>query len=227
MLQDFIEFVKEQYILIVYFISLVISVFSYRKYYETVMKYFPIIIAYTFFNELLGYFIKYSDNFAFSSSESYNNEIIYNIYMLVFFGFFYNTYWKLISNKKYKRGIVYISILGMIGLMVNSIFYNPISWLLYYAWSIASIGLLICIALYKIDKGESWKWQFDRFNLMTWVSIGLILFYTFFPFIFIIGYDYVELFDKLYLRTVLRILIVIMYTLFCIGFIKSRRRAFR
>lgn len=227
MLQEFIEFSKEHFNILLYAITLITSIWHYKKYYDTALKYFPIIIAYTFFNELLGYFIRYTDTFAFFSSESYNNEIIYNLYMLVFFGFFYHIYWILISNKKFKKGIVYISILGLISFAINSYFYNPINWLLYYTWSLASIGLLICIVLYWIDKRENWKWKYERFNLMTWVSIGLFLFYIFFPIIFIIGYDYVQLFEKLHLRTVLRILIVIMYLLFCIGFVKSHRRAFR
>ena len=88
MSQKLIEFFSEQYILIVYLVALIVSILHYKKYYDTLMKYLPIIIAYTFFNELLGYFIRYTDDFAFLSTETKNNEIIYNLYQLIFFIFF-------------------------------------------------------------------------------------------------------------------------------------------
>jgi len=54
MLQEFIEFIKEDYFLIVYGITWFFSVINYKKYFDTVLKYFPILIAYTFLNELFG-----------------------------------------------------------------------------------------------------------------------------------------------------------------------------
>ncbi|MEM6540217.1 MAG: hypothetical protein AAF634_03605, partial [Bacteroidota bacterium] len=65
------------------------SVFHYRKYFDTVLRYFPLIIAYTFFNELLGNVIRYNENFAFRTESTDSNQIIYNIYIIIFFLFFF------------------------------------------------------------------------------------------------------------------------------------------
>lgn len=202
---------------------------TYGKYFDTALKYFPLIIAYTFFNELLGYFIRYQDGFAFFSKEELNsaNGLIYNIYEFIFYGSFFYIYWKLARNSIQKKGILALSIISLLSYIINSFFHNPIHIILYWASAIASISLFIIALEYLIGLKNIQEGRLQKYNLMFWVSLSIAIFYFIFPILSIIGYENYELWEKLKLRTVLKILIVVMYTLFGIGFIMSRRRAFR
>ncbi|AKA34320.1 hypothetical protein VC82_654 [Flagellimonas lutaonensis] len=228
MYQELIDLFRENYFLVAYGVALVISMATYRKYFDTALRYFPIIIAYTFFNELLGYFIRYKETFAFFSDSNlqFANDIIYNIYYVVFFCFFYFLYWKIVNKPKLKKWISWSAYFVLLAYIVNSFIYNPLTFNLFYAHSIGSWVLVFCILLY-FGNLPNWKWDRDKYNLMIWVSIGLCVFYSFYPPLLLIGFLKTEIWQQYHLRTVLRILIVIMYFLFCIGFVISRRRAFK
>ena len=105
MSESLIDFLRENYIWAVYALTLIISIWSYRKYFDTALRYFPIIIAYTLFNEVLGHMIRYSESFSLFTKEGWENvnDIIYNIYSPIFFGYFYFVYWQLNSSARYKQ----------------------------------------------------------------------------------------------------------------------------
>lgn len=205
------------------------SVLNYKKYFDTVLKYLPVFIAYTFFTELLGYFVKYHENFQFFSDERYSwhNVIIFNIYQIVTFAFFYWVYWKTYGLRKHKEWIKYSSALVVSAYVTSLFFQNPFHTNLYYADLVGSMVLLFAIYLYYQEKQTEENPYPQRNNLLFWVSIGLFVFYLFAPFIFLIGYVKYDIWLEFHLQKVLLILILLMYLLFIIGFIWGRRRAFR
>lgn len=227
MLEKFSQFIVSNYFIVVYGITWIISVIHYKKFFDTVLKYFPILIAYTFFNEFLGYIIGVSDDYAFFSKYEYANDLIYNIYTLIFFPFFYYVFWKLTSRKESKKFIKYSSLSAIVFYFINGFIQNPLIKVLYYSIVFASIILVVCIIIYWLDKRYSWQWSIEKYNLMLWVSIGLFIFHLIFPVIFLITFLDDEIWQKYHLGIVHKSLIVLMYSLFCIGFIVSRRRAFR
>lgn len=226
MTQEFIGFLSQHFNIISYFIALFFSLKYYRKYFDTALKFFPMILAYTLFNELLGYFIRYSKKFAFFPEQTSANDLIYNIYAIIFFGFFYQFYFRRIERKTLKI-LSKFSILAVILVYIISCFYmDPLIMSLYYAHPFASIVLVLIIIFYFQDRIQ-WKWSVEKYNLVTWVSFGLLSLYSFFPVLYLIGFKNFEIWMEYNLRIVLKILIVIMLSFFCIGFVKSSRRAFR
>lgn len=222
-------FFKENYFMFVYAITLFIALATYRKYYDTALKYFPIIIAYTFFNEILGYLVRNYDDISFFNNLKYSNvnEIIYNIYAVIFFAFFYYVYWSLISNQKHKNWIVTGSCITLLSYIISAFLQNPIETNLFYAIAIGSWILVFCIVLYYNDKITQHQNLFQPYNLMFWVSLSLLIFYSIFPILYLIGYTDYDLWAEYELRRILRGLIVIMYSILIIGFWKGRRLAFR
>ncbi len=136
---EFLDFIKTNFTIGAYFITLLISIFTYKKYFDTGLKYFPMIIAYTFLNEMLGHLIKYSDNFAFLTDKLFANDIIYNIYDIFYYGFFYILYWGLITQQKYRHWIKILSMLVIASYVVSCFFQNPLQISLFYATSLASL----------------------------------------------------------------------------------------
>jgi hypothetical protein len=226
MSSELLEFIKINFIIGVYFVTLLISIFTYKKYYDTALKYFPILIAYTFLNELLGHLVRYSDIFALLTDKLFANDIIYNIYDIFYYGFFYSLFLGLIAQKKIKFWVKILSAIVIASYIASCFFQNPFRISLFYATSLASLILAIICVLYRIDKGSNWQWNKEKYNLVFWVSFGLVLFHSIFPILFLIGYMPGDAWERYELHTVLRLSILLMYTLFCIGFIKSRRRSF-
>lgn len=224
-----LSFIKENYFMLVYAVTLFISLATYRKYYDTALKYFPIIIAYTFFNEILGYLVRNYNEISFFENIKYSNvnDVIYNIYAVIFFCFFYYVYRQLIHNSRYKKWIIKATIISLLAYTISTIFQNPIETNLYYALAISSWLLVFCIILYFKDKIQQREDLFQAYNLMCWVSLALLIFYSIFPVIYIIGYTDYDTWLKYELRSMLRVLIVIMYSLFIIGFLKARRLSFK
>ncbi|MDE3741742.1 hypothetical protein [Maribacter polysaccharolyticus] len=228
MIEEIFDLLTENYFIPVYFLTFIGSIARYNRYFDTVLRFFPILIAYTFLNELLGVIIRNYPDFSLFNNLEYSeyNFILYNIFSLFFFGFFYRVYWKLISNERYKQWIQRMSITILLIYVVSCVFQNPFDTDFYYAHALGSWVLLFCVALYFIEKKRDKGTIYQPKNLVFWISIGLIIFYTIFPFIFIIGYWDYDIWKKFNLRTVLRVLIVVMYSLFITGFLKGRRRNF-
>lgn len=227
-LQEVINFLAKYYFLPIYLISLVLSIVKYPRYFDTELKYLPIILAYTFLNELLGGLIReYPSISLFEKIEhSSYNMLIYNIYSVIFFCYFYYVYWKLIENKKYKNWIFKGAIVILISFVISCFFQNPFDIDLFYADSISSWFLIFCIVLYFLDKHMKKEKIVQKYNLVFWVSLSVFVFYTVFPVLFLTGYLNYDLWLKLELRTVLRSLIIIMHFFLCIGFLVNKRRAF-
>jgi len=226
---EFIDFLKENYFISIYCIAWIVAVKTYRKYFDTALKYFPMLIAYTFFNELLGYCIRYLDDFAFYESVIFANDIIYNIYDIIFYGYFYLLYWRLIDSKKYKNIIVSLSISVLVIYMVSAFFQDPRMISLFYGTIYGSFVLVTIIILYFDHhmKTSYWTWKREKYNLVVWVSLGLLFFYSILPFLFLIGYLNNAVWEAYHLRELIRILIIVTYTIFCKGLLTSGRMYFR
>ncbi|NKI33081.1 hypothetical protein [Croceivirga thetidis] len=229
MIQELFEFALKRYNIIAYLVALILSIRYYGKYFDTALKYFPMIIAYTLFNELLGYFVRNYDDFAFFSDNISANDLIYNFYDLVIYSYFYFLYWRLVDNKVARKWIKILSISVLISYIISSFYQNPLKMSLFYATCYGSLIIAICVIFYFANRIKSggWNWNWEKYNLMTWVSIGLFVFYLLFPIIYLIGFLRYDLWQKFNLQTTLLILITCMYISFSIGFLKSSRRFFR
>lgn len=227
--QIILDFINRSFFAIIYGIALVVSIKTYRNYFDTVFKYLPLIIAYTLLNEILGFFIRNYPEYSFFNDIKYSrfNDIIYNLYDLVFFPYFYYIYWKLASKRIYKVSIVLTSSFAILSYLVSSFYQNPMDTMLYYAYFIASTVLIFCILLNSIEKRENNIPITNQYNLVFWINLSLVIFYSISPFLLIIGYTQIEIWEQFNLRLILRILIVIMYSLIIFGLLRSRRRQFR
>lgn len=214
-----LEFLKDNYFIPLYGITLAIGLVRYKRYYDSVLKYLPILIAYTLLTEILGILIRDYESFQIIYLEKYDyaNYFIYNIYDVVFFLYFYFVFWKIIQEEKYRSIIKYGAIIYIVATLINPFFQNVLIFPQIYASSIGSIVLIISILLYHLKKRRE-KQKKNR--LLIWISIGLLVFNIFFPLIMLAGrFDY-DLYKKLNFQQLHYFLIVAMYTCFIIGFLK-------
>lgn len=229
MMQELQIFLKENYFIPLYLVTWIVAMYRYRRYFDTVMRFFPIFIMYTFLTELLGYFVKHYEEFQFFSDPSYSwhNVIIYNIYSLASFAFFYYIYWTVLKRTRNRGLVKYGALVSLLGYVISLFFQDPFHSNLYYADLIASLFLILYIWMYfKEKRTEESEHPLYR-SLLFWVSWGLAIFHIFFPFIFIAAYETPKFYFAYHLHEFLIILISLMYFLFIIGFLIGQRKAFR
>lgn len=229
MIEEIQNFLTESYFIPIYLATWIVAMYRYRRYFDTVMRFFPIFIMYTFLTELLGYFIKYHDEYQFFSEPEYSwhNVIIYNIYSVISFSFFYYIYWTVLKQPKHRDIVKKGAFVSLSGYLISVFFQDPLHSNLYYADLIASIVLILCVWMYfKEKRNEESSYPLYR-SLLYWVSLGLVIFHIFFPLIFIAAYEMPEFYFAFHLHQLLLVLIAIMYFLFMVGFLIGQRKAFR
>ncbi|MEO0505023.1 MAG: hypothetical protein AAF090_02640 [Bacteroidota bacterium] len=228
MAKDILLQILKEYYIPLYLLTWVVAMIRFKRYDDTVLKHLPIFIIYTFFTELLGYFIKFHEDFQFFSAEGtdWHNVIIFNIYQVVTFAYFFWVYYKVCLLQENKRRIKFLAIGTFSSYFISLFFQDPFHIGLYYADLVGSLSLVVIIILYFMEKTKKTVKYPVMNNLMFWVSLGLLVFYCLFPFVQLIGYTKYEIWVEYHFQTVLSILIVTMYILFNIGFIFGKKKAF-
>lgn len=222
-----LEILKSDFFILLYAITWVFSIVKLPKYFDSILKYLPIIIGYTLFTEILGALMYNIEDFTFFSEDKYSSYtlLIYNIYDLIFFPFFYYVYWKSLSDDKIKKIIRYGGILFILVIVVNSFMVDPLKYELWYAYVVGSVLLMFSILAYLHSLRPKSTFHGLSTNLLVWVSIGLLIFH--------LGYLPITIFKNAHLdltirdyanvRTIHISLILIMYSCFLIGFIRMKR----
>lgn len=223
-----VEHIKSDYYLIIYFVILIVSIATYRNYFDTALKLFPIYIAYTLITELLGFFITTFEEFSFfeDAAYSWNNVVIYNLYSVLTFIFYCWLYYQVLRNRRYMKYIKWGGLGILLSYLVSSYYQDSLRTGLFYSELLASLFLLFMIGLYFKERRKPDKSIIEPFNLMFWVSTGLFIFHTFFPFLYTTGFLKPEIWIKYHFRDLLKALIVISYSFFLIGLIFGKRKAF-
>ncbi|MFS4493786.1 hypothetical protein [Maribacter sp. 2308TA10-17] len=217
--QTILEALKNNYFFILYFATFAIALVRYRRYFDSILKYFPIFIGYTILTELLGFMILNFETFQINYSEEYPyaNNAIYNIYDLVFFFYFYTIFFKVIKKRKSKTLIKYGALAYVIATVINPFFEDWIIFPQTYALTIGSAVLIMTILLYFRDS----KHRIEKNNnLLVWISIGLLVFNLFFPLIMLTALYSTKFYQEFHLRQIHHLLIVVMYGCFIIGFLQ-------
>ncbi|MDX1767589.1 hypothetical protein [Arenibacter troitsensis] len=211
-----------------YAVTLSIALIRYPKYYNTPLKYFPILLMYTFLNELLGYFTKNYEVFHISIFSAFvtHNVFIYNIYNIVFFSYFFYVYWKYIETKKYRTYIILATAFYLMASLANPFFQNFKLESQVFSYLAGAFAILICIILFFIEHRQSSKKLDFRFTGIKWISIGLLIFYLgYAPIKASRFYNYTyQLNEYVHLRRIHLSLIVLMYISFIIGFLRMKRK---
>jgi len=224
---EYVEIAKNNFPIFFYLVTFFLSLKYYRKYFDTVLKYLPLILAYTLLNELLGHIIRYSSTFAIFPDRTVDNDIIYNVYDLIYFGFYFHVLWQLVESQKKKNLIKWVSFAVLTAYLINCIFQNPFEISLYYAYTLASFALVLFSIMYLSQLQPYPGPSIKKYNLMYWITIGLVIFHSIFPILFITGYLKPAIWYDYEFQTIGRILIVVMNIIFCYGFFRARKKSFQ
>ena len=215
--------------LAVYAVTLGVALWRYPRYFDTVFKYFPILLMYTFITELAGNIIKAYNEYDLVLTDllDYNNWVIYNIYDIIFFLYFFYVFHSTIKNESYKKKILIGAIIYSITAVINPFIADFMSQFQMISYVVGALVLLMSIVMYySYLKSVTGHW-FIQSNLLCWLSLGMLIFFAgYLPVIFLGHSELVSRENYWILRRLHLLLIPAMYTCFTIGFIKMSRRSF-
>ncbi len=220
-----LEFLKYNHFFLFYVLAMVYSLVKYRYYFDSVLKYFPIIIGYTLLSEILGLLIRDNENFQLIYAEgySYYNQMIFNIFDIVFFLYFLYVFWNSISKNSIKKIIKYGSLVFITVSVVNTFLQDIMLTPQILTVIVGSILIVACsiVYLFQVIKINGHSYRSD---LLFWISVGLVVFYTFYPILLSIGVWNEAYYENYKIYSLLQILISAMYLCFIIGFIVTKRK---
>jgi len=179
-----LEYLLNNYFFFLYSLALVLCIIQYKYYFDSVLKYLPVLIGYTLINELLGLLIRDVDEIQLIYNQTYYNynAIIFNIFDIIFFLYFFYIYKNTIRNKMVKNITTYGTIVFLISCIVNlffqSFYVEPQS----YAIIVGALLLLINAITYLIEICQPNQNSILKRNLLFWISIGIVIFYSIYPF---------------------------------------------
>lgn len=213
-------------ILYFYGASIIFALLSYSNYFSTSLKYLPILLVYTFLNELLGLLIRNNPDFnpIISGLYASYNRVFYNVYIFIFMLYFFYIYWDFMKKESSKKVILVLSISYVFVVFITMLFQNYMIEFQLYPTLYGSLILTFCSVLYLAKQPKILRVKFAKESLVFWISIGLLVFtLTIIP---IVCYYYFSDLEnkKLYstLRRLQLILINIMYSSFIYGFIQMK-----
>jgi len=208
-----------------YIVSLttLISFFYYKKFNDSIYKYFLYFLSWTFIIELI-YFIVIATYFQ-TDELILNPYIYYNIHILVSYIFYFYFYSSLSKNNRNKKMInIFIILFSLFSVFNYLILDQNITdkKLNINNIIVGSVFLLITIILFLIEIINNEKIVFNIYkSFIFWISIGLLLFYIgILP--IMISTEYLNY--NITYTVILNSLNVIMYGSFIIGMVKSETK---
>ncbi|SDE52113.1 hypothetical protein SAMN05421636_105368 [Pricia antarctica] len=208
-----------------YAITLAVALWRYPNYFDTPLRFVPILFLYTFLNELLGALIISDENIALIFSDLADNSIIYNLYTIISYLYYYYVFWSFSKDHSFLRNIRYAALIFLTSCIINVFLQSFASDSQTLTYLVGGCFLLYCTISY-LRYFISLPQQFIiKQNFLFWMSLGLTLFYIgylpikiFWFFKFIYGFS-----ESPWIRSIHLILIFAMYILFIVGFIRMRR----
>jgi len=209
-----------------YAITLIIGLWRYPRYYDTALKYFPILLCYTFLTEIFGLIIRDTDIDLFVN-EFYanNNMLIFNIYYIISFLFFLVIYYLYLKRPRHKKTALVLMIVFMVTALVNAFYESFLTISQVYTYVVGGIGMIICTALYFIENKTDRNTWFNPRDLLSWISLGMLVFYLVYTPIKILKQYWLMLGEShpIWSRRLHLTVLVLMYLCFIAGFIKMDR----
>lgn len=225
---DLLDAILENTYKPLYAITLLVALIKYPKYYNSPLKFFPVLLMYTFLTETLGYITKNYEQYQISFYTTFvnHNVIIYNIYNLVFFSYFLYVYRSSINNEKYKEHILYGSILFLVVALINPFFQSFKLESQLFTYITGGLLIIYCTILFFLENRNRQESTNYKHTALKWISIGLLIFYSgYIPIRASRYYNYLyRVNEYVHLRRIHLTLICLLYLCFIIGLLRMRRR---
>ncbi len=223
---DVLDLLLERSFLFFFGLTLVLALVQYPRYFDTPLKYYPILIMYTFLNELLGYLINIDFNFnpLFTDLYAANNVVFYNVFNFIFFTYFFYVYWCFIKSTTFKKNILILSIGFILVSLFNTFLQDFLLQQQIYSYTFGGLIIIYSTIFYLKENNRILRSKIVKQSLLFWISIGLLIFYIgYIPIKNYYSYTSFEHMQLYYnIKRVHLSLVGIMYSFIIYGFIQMK-----
>jgi len=196
-------------------ITIFIGIYHYKKYKDTLLKYFLWFLCYGFMTEMLGIIV----GVGFKKP----NHIVFNIYAVIYYLFFYWLFYKFLKNKRNKIIVNFFVFSFIIMFIIDSFYFSSVFGnFQYYTLLFGSITLIITIILFFIEILNSDAILKVKNLLIFWVAVGVLLFQLGFIPVFL-ATKYINYSNGLTYGYILLLLNFITSFCYSYGFISSKK----
>ena len=219
------EYFLSNYFFLLYLAAFVLSLTKYRLYYDTILKYLPLVIAYTLLSEILGLMVRDLKDVQIVYKKNYYeyNTAIFNIFDIIYNLYFLYIYRNTINTPVSRKIIDYGSVLFLITCVVNLFIQDFLTEPQNVAIIIGSVFLVYAALTYLLTTIKKDYKIPHTSNLLFWISIGILFFYSIYPInMYILGFEY-NFFISHNLSVYHLITIGVLYTCYIIGFLLMKR----
>ena len=175
-----IEIFWNQPFLLLYAGVVVVSLIKYRKYFDTPLRFFPVVLMYNLLTEILGVLVFTSSQWSIVLKELYynNNWLIYNIYAILYFLYFLFVYRAYMQNEGVKTGLRFGIVAYFLIAVVNFFLQDFVTETQLYSYMAGGLLILVASGAYLVQEfGKNETRGLRKNNLLNWLSLGNFIFY--------------------------------------------------
>lgn len=165
--------------MILYVVVFATSLWRYPAYFQTPLRWLPVLLMYTLLTETLGLIIRLNPDFSIVFREVYynNNWLIFNVYSLLFFLYFYFVYSRYLKGKGAQVLLRYGGLAYGVAALLNGILDDFQTQSQVYAYGVGALVLMGSALAYLRQELEAGGPIPVGRNLLVWISAGIFLFY--------------------------------------------------
>ncbi|WP_420593018.1 hypothetical protein [Robiginitalea biformata] len=210
----------------VYLVTVFLAIWRYPRYFDTLLRLLPVLFTYTLATEILGIITYEFTEFSIFLNEffSYYNWLIYNVYLLIFCGYFFFVYYRVIPWRAARTAILIGSALLAIAALINPLYQSFQYEVQLGTYITGSAVLVVSSMMYLIYRRSVSGRAFTDRDLLSWISLGIAIFYS--GFIPITIYRNMHaptgLMDPVVVTRILQVLIFVMYGCILVGLWRMR-----
>ncbi len=180
-MDQFLNFFLERPFLFVYASLVAAALIRYSRYYDTPLRFFPVLLMYTLLTEILGFLVRDDQEWSLVLREFYlnNNWLIYNIYAIVFFLYFCYVYHCYIRSDRARQWIrigtgAYVAVS-----LINAFLQDFVTESQVYSYVLGGLMMVAFSGyyLYQVLRTRE-QTRMVHYNLLFWVSLGIAIFYA-------------------------------------------------
>ena len=181
-MQDILfDILGKQPFILIYAAAVVCSLIRYPRYYDTPLRFFPVLLMYNLLTEILGTRILNDNEWSIVLTDFYYNInwLVYNIYAIIHILYLLYLFHAYLEHPKLRKAIVagaaFYGVVSIANMFIHD-FFNQSQL---YAYTLGGLLLIVFSISYLRQEFRKQEVRGLRLhNLLIWISLGTLVFFV-------------------------------------------------
>ena len=181
-MQDILfEILGKQPFILIYAGAVVFSLIRYPRYFDTPLRFFPVLLMYNLLTEILGTRILNNNEWSIVLTDFYFNInwLVYNIYAIIHILYLLYIFHAYLEHPKIRRALLAGASLYVAASVANVFIQDFVNQSQLYAYTLGGLLLIVFSLSYlRQEFGKREMRGFRLHNLLIWISLGTLIFFS-------------------------------------------------